>query len=259
MSVRMYDGISALAQGIASQGNLVVKVAGYDTGRYAWNQSDWDLFPNADHVHIATYASANTGDVLDVEAGDASPGQSAGWIAMRKAAGLFRPTIYCSRFVIPAVRAGTGNYILGRDYDIWVADYTGQPHEVVAPGLPAAVCAATQYTSTTRWDLSEVYDTGWPHRKPPADPGLAVPTGLSVTLHGRMADFGWAGDPASTSYGFQVFHHNARGLYGSAVVSENVQGTHVEGFHLPGGGQYACRVRAQAGGKASAWTAWKVF
>jgi hypothetical protein len=196
----MYDGINALAAGIARQFPDAAKVVGYINGAYAWSQADWDLFPHANHVTISVTAGANAGDVLDVETGDATPGQTAGWIAMRKAAGLYRPTIYCSLDVIPAVRVGTGSYILGKDDDIWAADYTGVPHEV--PG-----CAATQYESTANYDVSIVYD--------------------------------------------------AEGGYGDAVADETVTGNHVEHFQLPGGGQYAVRVRAHD--PVGDWTDWKIF
>jgi hypothetical protein len=174
----MYDGINSLAKGIAKSFPNAAMVAGYINGAYAWTRADWDLFPHAKHVTITVTASADAGDVLDVEAGNAAPGQTAGWIEKRKASGYYRPSIYCSRSVIPAVRQGTGKYILGVDYDIWVADWTGSPHEVTAPGTPRATCSATQYENTAYYDVSVVYDGGWPHRtaptaKPPTRPGGA--------------------------------------------------------------------------------------
>jgi hypothetical protein len=257
----MYDGINALAAGIAKEFPTAAKIAGYVNGTYAWSQAEWNLFPHADHVTISVTASANAGDVLDVEVGDATPNQAAGWIAMRKAAGLYRPTIYCSRSVIPAVRAGTGSYILGKDYDIWVAEYTGAPHEVIAPGTPAVACAATQYASTANYDVSIVYDTAWPHRKapmPPPPPPPGVPSGISVTVNGRIADFGWGTVPGAKSYDFQVFHHNTAGIYGAAVSDQTgLTGNHVEKFELPGGGEYAVHVRTHE--PLSAWTDWKIF
>jgi hypothetical protein len=155
----MYDGINSLAGVIAKAFPDTAMVAGYVNGYYAWTQAEWDLFPHANHVTISITASANAGDVLDVENGDATPAQTEGWIKMRKSAGYYRPTIYCSRSVIPEVRQGTGPYILGRDYDIWVADWTGSPHEVTAPGTPTANCCATQYESTADYDASAVYDS----------------------------------------------------------------------------------------------------
>jgi hypothetical protein len=165
MSITMYDGVGADAAVIHREFPNTVMVAGYINGGYAWTQAEWNRFPHAKHVTITIDSHTDAGDVLDVEAGNAPASRAGAWIAMRKKAGLHRPTIYCSRSVIPSVREGTGSYVLGRDYDIWVADYTGSPHHVTAPGPgAAAACAATQYRRTRFYDVSEVYDTGWPHR-----------------------------------------------------------------------------------------------
>jgi hypothetical protein len=171
MTRLMYDGIRSLAAGIHHSFPTAEMVAGYDNGRYAWTTAEWNLFPHAVKVHISISASANTGDVLDVEQGDATPAQAKAWIEMRKRAGLWRPTIYCSRSVIPAVRQATGNLVLGQDYDIWAADYTGQPHQVTG-------CAATQYINTPGYDASIVHDDGWPHRSAPKSGGTQTSTGI---------------------------------------------------------------------------------
>jgi hypothetical protein len=221
----MYDGINSLAAGIAHKFPGAAMVAGYVNGSYAWTQAEWDLFPHAVKVRISVTASANTGDVLDVESGNATPAQTAGWIQRRKASGYYRPTIYCNRSTIPAVRQGTGAYILGKDYDIWVADWTGSPHEVTAPGTPSATCSATQYENTQDYDISVVYDGGWPHRtapssppkatKPPAEPRdikATTVTATSVTLT-------WASDPTATSYRIRVTYQ------GNEVKTEDVSAT----------------------------------
>jgi hypothetical protein len=203
----MYDGINSLAGVIAKAFPDTAMVAGYVNGYYAWTQAEWDLFPHANHVTISITASANAGDVLDVENGDATPAQTEGWIKMRKSAGYYRPTIYCSRSVIPEVRMGTGPYILGRDYDIWVADWTGSPHEVTAPGTPTANCCATQYESTADYDASAVYDSGWPHRTqssthpPVATKPPATPTGLRATsVTSTAVTLGWHGAAGAAEY-----------------------------------------------------------
>ena len=170
MTVYMYDGINSLAPGIAREFPNATRVAGYDNGRYAWTQADWNLFPHADHIHISVTADANTGDVLDVETGDATPDQTHGWISMRKSAGLFRPTIYCSLDTVQAVRNGTLEYLLGKDYDIWVAMYDGSTQNVYA-GI-----SAKQYAALTDYDLSVVYDTNWPYRKAPTSTPPPPPT-----------------------------------------------------------------------------------
>lgn len=219
----MYDGINALAAGIARSFPNAAMIAGYINGAYAWTQADWNLFPHANHVQITVTASADAGDVLDVEAGDATPGQTAGWIERRKASGYYRPSIYCSRSVIPAVRQGTGAYILGRDYDIWVADWTGSPHEVTAPGTPSATCSATQYESTANYDVSVVYDGGWPHRaapKPPPTRPPAEPTGVRATsVTATSVTLTWNRDPNATSYRIRTTYQ------GKLVQEKSVPGT----------------------------------
>jgi hypothetical protein len=246
----MYDGINSLAAGIARAFPGAAKVAGYVNGRYAWSQAEWALFPHADHVTISVTASANAGDVLDVEQGDATPDQARGWIAMRKAAGLYRPTVYCSLSVVPAVRAATGSYILGRDYDIWVAKYDRSPSEPPAPGLPPARFAAKQYESDADWDISAVYDLEWPHRVPP---GLPAPGGLSGTPH-VTGNLSWA-PVAGAAGGYQVqVAGGAPGAPGALVAQPVVAGNHAMGISLPAG-PCCWRVRALPSGQWSAWRA----
>src|SRR5207302_7292844 len=93
VSRMMYDGISADAHLIPTNAPLV---AGYDDGRYAWSGADWARFPSAIHVHIAVFASTDSGTVLDCEPGNATPAQSVDWVLMRRRAGV-DPTVYCGR------------------------------------------------------------------------------------------------------------------------------------------------------------------
>lgn len=239
----MYDGINSDAATIHRDFPDAAMVAGYANGTYAWSQADWNLFPNAVKVRISVTASANTGDVLDVEAGDASPSQTAGWIRLRKSAGYSRPTIYCSRSVIPEVRTGTGSYVLDKDYDIWVADWTGSAHQVTAPGPGASVpCAATQYQNTANYDVSAVYDSGWPHRgasappppptKPPAEPvnvhATAV-TSTSVTL-------AWNASAGAASYRIRVTYQGTVvkqvTAAGTSVTVSGLTPNHTYTFHV---------------------------
>lgn len=175
----MYDGINADAAGIARDFPDAAMIAGYLDGAYAWTAAEWGLFPRAQHVTIVTSANQNAGDVLDVEPGDATPGETAGWIAMRKAAGLYRPTIYCSLSTVQAVRVGTGSFILGRDWDLWVGDWDG------TAAVPYPAAAAKQYKDTPGYDQSAVFDDGWPHRSAPVPPRPAL---VSVQLTARYAD-----------------------------------------------------------------------
>jgi hypothetical protein len=233
----MYDGINALAAGIAKSFPNAAMVAGYINGDYAWTQADWDLFPHANHVTISITASVNAGDVLDVEPGNATPEQTAGWIEQRKASGYYRPSIYCSLNTVPAVRQGTGAYILGVDYDIWVADWTGSPHEVTAPGTPVATCSATQYESLTGYDVSVVYDEGWPHRTAPATKPPAEPTGIKATaVTATSVTLAWNGDANATSYRVRTTYQGKlvteqTSLVASAMVS-GLGPDHTYEFHV---------------------------
>ena len=241
--IMMLDGINSLAAGIARQFPGAAKVAGYANGTYAWSRADWDLFPHADHVTISVRASANAGDVLDVENGDATPAQAAGWIAMRHADGLYRPTVYCSLSVVPAVRSGTGHYILGRDYDIWVALYDNSTAMPPVPGLPAAAFAAKQYRSRADCDISVVYDPLWPHRLPAHPAPIPAPASPSGTA--SAADVDWGAVPGADHYRYQW--RDGTGHAGQALTA----GTHAAVI-LTGPGPHSWRVQAGGG----AWTAW---
>lgn len=174
----MYDGINSDAAYIRQHFPNAELVAGYADGKYKWSQADWDLFPNAVHVWIcALPASTGFGDVIDCENGDATPAQAGAWVQARKKEGLYRPTVYCSKSNIAAVRQATGKLVLGKDWDLWVADPTGQAHAYASSGtgMVTAQAAAVQYAWAASYDMSAVWDAGWPHRKPPNAPQPAPP------------------------------------------------------------------------------------
>jgi hypothetical protein len=176
----MYDGINADAATIHKDFPHAQMVAGYLSGSFAWSSAEWGLFaPPTEHVTIVTNASVNAGDVLDVEAGDATPAQTQAWIAMRKRSGLYRPTIYCNLSTVGAVRAGTGPYILGKDWDLWVARWDGNDSSV----YPLAV--AKQEQNITSYDVSVVYAGNWPMRSalvaPPPPPHVLK--SVDITAH----------------------------------------------------------------------------
>lgn len=239
----MLDGVNSLAAGIARGFPGLKRVAGYDNGRYAWSPEQWALFPGADHVHISVTASADTGDVLDVETGDATPAQARGWIEMRHAAGLYRPTVYCSKGVVPEVRAATGSLILGKDYDIWVAWYTSATPPPVPPGLPAAQFAAWQYEATTGYDANRVLDPNWPHRLPDHPAPVAAPGGLSATA--TEARLSWTAIAGVASYRYQVRD-------GAGNVRQWLTKGTFASVALSGPGPHSWRVQAAGG----AWTPW---
>lgn len=154
-------------------------IAGYVDGAYGpsdpwgsgWTAASWDQFPQAKQVRIATSASTDTGDVLDVEQGDATPAQAPGWVQMRRRAGHRWATVYCSEWswanqVVPAFQAAGVP-----EPFYWVADTSN------GPAIPAGACAIQyQQNPTTGCDVSET-DGVWPPIGPgPAQPPLPSPS-----------------------------------------------------------------------------------
>jgi hypothetical protein len=158
----LYDGYSGLNIPAAA-----VIVAGYPW----WTQAMWDRFPRSIGVLVVQNHTMDYGDVLDVEPGCEWPitGNIEGWISRRRDAGYYRPSVYCGGDNVSAVRQATGRWVLGTDYDLWVADWRGYAFDAYAGS------SATQYTSTPGYDVSCVYDAGWPHRVKPVVPAPAEP------------------------------------------------------------------------------------
>ena len=148
----MFDAISSKSVNIPASAQMV---AGYCDGSYAWSAADWARFPNAVKVRIATRASTNDGQVLDVENGDATPAQAPGWCAMRRAAGQ-PPSLYCNASTWPAVKAAFSAQEPG-PAAYWIAAYDGVA--VIPSGA-----VAKQYTDNAPanpYDTSVVADL-WP-------------------------------------------------------------------------------------------------
>ena len=132
-------------------------VAGYDNGPVSqWSPADWARFPNAVKVHISVSPWANTGHVLDVENGDATPQHAPAWAQARRSAGLATPCVYCNMSTFPSVRAA---FQIARIPEplYWLARPGAAELEVAA----GATVIATQYEYRGDVDLSVVADC-WP-------------------------------------------------------------------------------------------------
>lgn len=254
MTRYMYDGINTDASYIHSNYSPQL-VAGYINGTFAWSQADWDLFPKAVHVYITYTASAHgTGiDVLDVETGDATPAQTEGWIANMKAAGYNRPTIYCNLSTVPAVRAGTGKYVLGKDYDLWIADYDNSTSDVYS-GM-----AAKQYKNSAYDDESVVYDDNWPHRTsaPPAPAKPDIPGhGKTSSITSTSAVISYTGVTGGVKYDIQVVTGDTAS--GAQAWRETVGGESGSGVKVTGlkpATKYSWRIAAyNSANVSSGWS-----
>lgn len=123
-------------------------VAGYADGNYAWTSADWAEHADAVCLSIAVHPGTQA-DILDVENGDATPQDVPGWIDRFQRPGRRRPTVYCSRSAIAAVRAATG----AREFDWWAATLDG------TTAVPGAV--AVQYVDYGGYDESTILDPSW--------------------------------------------------------------------------------------------------
>ena len=124
-------------------------VAGYVDGRWdTWQTINKD-FPNAHKLSIAVFASDDA-DCLDVEKGDALPGQAAGWIRKQHLRGKHLPVVYTSAAYVQALvnELAKVGLVHCKDYLIWSAHYNGVKH-FCSPkcGFGLKVTAdATQFT-----------------------------------------------------------------------------------------------------------------
>jgi hypothetical protein len=117
-------------------------VGGYvSPSRFAWNAAGWARFPNAVKVAITPSASHyGLGvHVLDVETGDATPGQVPGWVTSSRNAGQ-PPTVYMNVATWPAViRACTSAGVPMPEF--WVAAWNG------VQNLPSITVDGVTYTA----------------------------------------------------------------------------------------------------------------
>ena len=150
-------------------------VAGYGDGAAMWSSQGWARF-RAPIVALSIVISASDGgDILDVEHGAADPSQCPGWADRFHRAGRRRPTLYCNRSTIEAVRRAMGS----RPFDWWAATLDGTRF------LPGAVavqyCGAADSNDPCRtgghYDESVILDPAWIGRESagaqptPTDPG----------------------------------------------------------------------------------------
>lgn len=142
MSYVMYDSVTVSEIPAHAQA-----VAGYTSGMWPTWAEVLKGWPHAQKLSIAINV-AHDADCLDVERGDASPGEAPGWVKRQHARGLKRPVVYCSASVVPSVVAALqGAGIHRGEYRLWSAHYTFHPHICGPSCLGAGLQAdATQWT-----------------------------------------------------------------------------------------------------------------
>jgi hypothetical protein len=116
---------------------------------------------------------ANFARVADVESGDIQASDLEAWITEWNATNPAyhtggRPVPYCDRSTIPDVRIGTGKYVLGRDYYLWVSTLDnslfpdGGSEILNGETYTTREVVACQYkTVDNLYDVSSVYSDQW--------------------------------------------------------------------------------------------------
>jgi hypothetical protein len=129
-------------------------VAGYTDGLWQTVPLLRIRFPHARILTIAVFASGDA-ECLDVEAGDATPGQAPAWVRRQQARGLYRPVLYTSVSNVPALLSALDAAGIRRDeVRLWSAHYTGVAHRCgpstcAYPGLTTDA-DGTQFTDHAR-------------------------------------------------------------------------------------------------------------
>lgn len=133
--------------------------AGYNAGRW----------PNVDVIRAAhpgvpileiTPELANSGECLDIENGDAIPADAPRYVELRAAAGIWRPVLYGSRAVLPAIAGALTLAGLPRSaYRLWSAHY-GAGNHICGPHSCGSLVQAdgTQWIDHGGWDESAMPD-----------------------------------------------------------------------------------------------------
>lgn len=165
----MYDSVD-----VAAMPDGAFAYAGYVNGGYVTFAEVVERFYPRAHCFSITVTASGIAACLDVEHGDATPAQCAGWVRMMLAHGQDRPCIYANLSTMPAVKANLAG-VSRASYRLWVADWTAVQH------IPAGYDAC-QYLSAANYDESMLADNFFsrPLHEAPAAP---VPHG---TVHGLV-------------------------------------------------------------------------
>jgi hypothetical protein len=146
MTLQMFDSVTASLLP-AGPGFCY---AGYTDGRYADVAQIKDRFPDADILSISVFAADNA-DALDIENGDATPAEAAGWVARQLSAGVSRPCLYASVSTMSQVLAALADAGVSREtLRLWSAHY-GEGQHICGPGSCRQISQAmdgTQWTDT---------------------------------------------------------------------------------------------------------------
>lgn len=121
--VVMYDSVDVTQ--IPSDAKAV---AGYVGGHWPTFPTLARTFPHAHRLSIAVNASQDA-ECLDIETGDAVPGDAPAWVRRQHARGIKKPVVYASVDEMPAVLYRLAiEGIRRNEFRVWTAHYTFKEH-----------------------------------------------------------------------------------------------------------------------------------
>jgi hypothetical protein len=97
---------------------------------------------------------------LDVETGDATPGQVGGWLDARRNSGAGTGGIYCNVSTLAAVESAAA----GRPHLLWIATLDGTTSPALPPRVTGQIVAVQAYPASMlgfNADESVVVDRAW--------------------------------------------------------------------------------------------------
>ena len=136
-------------------------IGAYANGRWANYPEARRTFPTETVVSISVNGHHNElAHVLDVERGDSDPVAFVPWATAMADQHVVRPTAYINLGAVGQLMAYQPHGIVP---DLWVADWTGEPHSLTIPGahVVAVQYAAPGHGSWGHFDVSAVYDDTW--------------------------------------------------------------------------------------------------
>lgn len=176
MTTTMFDNINVGAIGVGDE------EAGYVNGRWPTWSALVAEFPHKPVLSIAVNAAVRA-DALDIEKGDATIGQAAGWFHGWVRRIVDKPIFYISASLAPALIAALTAAGIPRDaYYLWTAHYTYTAH-LCGPQCREGNFNAdmTQWTDRIGGDESLVEDYVFTQATPPI-PTPAPPPSVGPAL-----------------------------------------------------------------------------
>lgn len=123
-------------------------VAGYVGGFWPTYHDLQSRFPGALKLSIAVNASEDA-DCLDIEPGDATPQEAAGWVRRQHVRGVHRPGVYSSISSMGLVLVQLASAGIARhEVNVWTAHYTFDSHR----------CGPSEYGLGTTADATQFTD-----------------------------------------------------------------------------------------------------